>query len=252
MHGLLVTAVMYVVGPWLITAALLFPAFQLTRGKSTSLRMLLGHSVLLCIAWTFCSVFAVVFASSSHAGPLLGLVSGVCCVGSFAMGGFIMSAILENVVPARRPYMYLLVFGCALGILSSGDAYVSQFRSNPPGSTGLVGVVLVAWAAAPFIALYAASIHQYSRLRRHRRGDCVFCGYSGGGTGEVCSECGTPPPLLCSHCRRFQMRSLSSVCAHCHRMLGVTCWSCGYDWAGSPEAPRCPECGVWKPVTGRV
>ena len=247
MLGVLIGLALLFVAPWLVTAAAVYPAFLLAGGRPRQMWLLQVHALVFTIVWGFSSVCGFVFLASSQTGPVGGLVPAAFAVGSFAIGGLAMAAILESMAPIRSPHRVLIAAGGALGLVGAALSYTGQF-STGSGTVPYGRVIFSVWAVVPFAALYLGAWRQRRWLRRHRAGDCVRCGYRGGGTGAVCTECGTPPPMMCSHCRRFVSALPNQNCPRCTDAIGAECWNCGYDWTGL-DTDRCPECGVFQPAS---
>ena len=229
--------------PFLLGAALLWPAHQLAGGSRRRVIRYLGSMSLVVLVWGLVGVFVIFptlgLASASAAGVL---VRGVICTVLRTLGGWGVAMLLRACTPLGPGILRGgFLVGALAGTIGTTVKFLALYSSGPGFDVG-VELAWIVWAIGPAAVYYRAAVGQRRFLRRHLRAACQHCGHEKGALGETCPECGRAPRLLCHRCRRF---GDGPACGHCGAALGSRCWRCQYDWRGI-ESDRCPECGVWK------
>ena len=232
----------------------LWPAFLVANVKRQPIATLASCFVVSAV-WLTCSLACLYIADSQGVwhGPArrgtpvlfidifpVFLFNAV----AFTASGFCCGVIFHSMMPLPRIGARASASGFIVGMIISFSVRIQA---------DIVQIATpIIWLIAPIAAVYSSAFIQRRRVKRFRTGRCVNCNYEGVGRQERCTECGCAPHHMCYKCRHVVDARPGGPCPKCKAPIAQQCWQCGYDWAGAPEAPRCPECGVWKPVTERV
>lgn len=226
-----------------------FPAFHLATLPPRRGGLGLCVSILLAGAWCLGSAGAGVILSYTHSQPHLAsppvqapdALLLVAAVLTLTASGALCGLIAR--LAAQLPHIVKLTASAGMLIGTLNAALSVQNTSWLPHP-----YYIIAWFALPLVALYISATIQSTRLSRFRAGNCVACGHEKVGRRACCDACNVPTRHFCYRCRRLADARPGEPCQHCKMAaIAARCWKCGYSWDGV-TLPRCPECGVWKPI----
>jgi len=217
----------------------IFPAFRMATPPPRRGGKGLLTAFLLAGAWSLSSTLNGFVLSTAPANDALLALSVMCMQG----GAGALCGLIARIA-AQLPHIVKLTTGAGLIV---GTMWVAPIFLGD-AMYAYTPLFALLWFFAPVIALYISATMQSTRVFRFRTGQCVECGHTKVGRRTLCDACETPTRHLCHRCRRLVDARPGEPCPHCKKTtIAACCWSCGYAWEGV-TLPRCPECGVWKPV----